>query len=347
MKKIILITTILFLSCQKKETNIKVKPVKEAIEKGEYFSHYTKKESSVLKNKTDTLSLFYDGNQLNRVEIKFYSESLGGDGTSAYARRGYHINKEFFLDANVSITDTLQVNDNLDYPIIYEEDYEFFRKNHEITYSFDGKKISNYFKSNKGVSSSYIYYLVQLDAILSKISLEIEKFPKSLYNITKNDDELYASQDSITVYDIKNTNSSKKLHSSIPFNYLRDIKIKKVGNTIKYFAKISLKKEGYKYIDLKEIEGIQSMNPHLEEERFAAVTNGLALYGNTGNKFFGDKDNIIAKIPMGGRVQIRDTIPGDLRYVDGKKGYLITVYYETEDERLEGVVFGGHLSINK
>jgi hypothetical protein len=130
------------------------------------------------------------------------------------------------------------------------------------------------------------------------------KKTKSLYNIKNNDDELYASQDSITVYDIENINSFKKKHSSTPFYYLRNIKVKKVINTLKYFAKISLKKEGYKYIDPKEIEGIQSMNPHLEEERFKAVANGLELYGNTDHNFFMDKDNIIAKIPMGGRVQI-------------------------------------------
>ncbi|MDR6764442.1 hypothetical protein J2Y38_004675 [Flavobacterium sp. 2755] len=112
MKKIILIVIICFLSCQRKETK-EIKEPKKAqkreVEKGEYFSAYTKKESSVLKYKTDTLNLYYNRNQLNRVEKVIFSESFGGDGTSSYRRIGYHINKENFLDANVYITDTLKV----------------------------------------------------------------------------------------------------------------------------------------------------------------------------------------------------------------------------------------------
>lgn len=348
MKKIILIITILFLSCQKKETSIEEKPVKEELEKGEYFSRYTEKKSFVLKNKTDTLSLFYDGNQLNRVEIKFYGERFG-DTPSGYEREGYHINKDNFLDANVYITDTLKVNNVSDYPIKYEERYNIYRKDYTFSYiSYDGKKITNYFKSKEKPSKGYVYDLVTLDIALSKINFPLQKNPKSLYNIKNNDDKLYASQDSITVYDIKNINSSKKIHSSTPFYYLRDIKVKKVGNTIKYFAKISLKDEGYKYIDLKEIEGIQASNPHLDEERFVTAPNGLELYDNSyRSDYFGNKDFLITTIPKGERVELKAS-SDNYQYIDGKKGSLVNViYYDKEGESKEGIVFSGYLSINR
>jgi hypothetical protein len=352
MRIFILILAFAFVSCnQKQEVIVTKKTIKTAVEKGEYFSHYTKKESSVLKTKTDTLSLFYDGNQLNRVEIKFYSESFG-DTPSGYQRDGYHINKDDFFDATVSINDTLKVNNVSDYPREYEERYEFYRPNYAFSYiSSDKKKFDNYFKSKEKPSIGYTYDLSKLDIALSKIDFPIQKFPKALYDIkNNNDDELYASQDSIKVYEINNTNSYKIVHTSISFYYLRDIKIKKIGNTLKYFAKISLKEEGYKYIDLKEIEGIQAVNPHLDEERFVTAPNGLEIYDNRyRSDYFGNKEYLITKIPKGERVEMTiDSSNGDYLYIDGRKGRLVNVRYTDRDgESVEGVVFSGYLSINR
>lgn len=347
MKKIILIITIIFFSCQNKEQKIQ-KAIKKELEKGEYFSLYTKKESSVLKYKTDTLNLFYNGAQLNRVEIKFFSESFGGDTPSGYQREGYHINKENFFDANVSINDTLEVNNVSDYPREYEERYKFYKSNYTFSYmSSDGKKINNYFKSSEKPSQGYVYYLLSLDVVLSKVNFPLQKMPKSLYNINNNTDELYAGQDSIKVYDIDNINNYKIISSSSPFKYLRDIKVEKVGNTVKYFARILIKKD-YKYIDLKEIEGIQVSDSNLDEERFVTAPNGLELYDNSQSiNSFGNKEFLITRIPKGERVEVKSD-SGDYMYIDGKKGNLVNVtYYNKEGESKEGIVFSGFLSINK
>lgn len=171
--------------------------------------------------------------------------------------------------------------------------------------------------------------------------------PKSLYNIKNNDYKIYAIQDSIKVYDINNTNNNQMVYSSIPFDYLRDIKVEKVGKTIKYFAKISIKRD-YKYIDLKEIEGIQVTNPHLEEERFVTAPNGLELYDNSQTSdCYGKKDLLIAKIPKGERVEVKGD-SGDYIYIDGKKGSLVNVtYYNEEGESKKGITFSGYLSINR
>ncbi|MEN2400566.1 hypothetical protein GKZ90_0012310 [Flavobacterium sp. MC2016-06] len=352
MRIFILIIAFAFISCnQKQEVIVTKKTVKTTVEKGEYFSHYTKKESSVLKTKTDTLNLFYDGNQLNRVEIKFYSESFGGDTPSGYERKGYHINNQNFLDATVYITDTLKVNNVSDYPREYEERYEFYRPNYTFSYiSSNKKKFDNYYKSREKPSEGYIYDLSAVDIALSKIDFPIQKFPKSLYDIKSNKYELYASQDSVKVYEINNTNSYKIINSSIPFYYLRDIKVKKEVTGLKYFAKISLKEEGYKYIDLKEIEGIQVVNPHLDEERFVTAPNGLEIYDNRyRSDYFGNKEYLITKIPKGERVEMTiDSDDGDYLYIDGRKGRLVNVRYTDRDgESVEGVVFSGYLSINK
>ncbi|WP_337966762.1 hypothetical protein [uncultured Flavobacterium sp.] len=347
MKKIFLLIPVLFICCQKKEVHTTKKIATKEQERGEYFSPYSKKESSVLKYKTDTLNLFYDGDHLNRVEIKTFNESFG-DTPSGYDRNGYHINKENFLDATVYITDTLKVNTVSDYPRVYEERYEFYRKTYTISYgSFDGKKIQDYFKSSENPSKGYTYDLLSLDVALSKIDFPLEKMPKSLYNIKNNDYKIYAMQDSIKVYDIDNSNNYKIISSSIPFDYLRDIKVEKVGNTVKYFARISIKKS-YKYIDLKEIEGIQVTNPHLEEERYVTAPNGLELYDNSQTSdCFGKKDFLIVKIPKGERVEVTEN-SGDYIYIDGKKGNLINVrYYNEEGGSKEGIAFSGYLSINK
>ncbi|PBJ04993.1 hypothetical protein [Flavobacterium sp. ACN6] len=280
MKKLILLITILLFSCQKKESKVIEKNNNKELEKGEYFEPYTKKESFVLKYKTDTLNLFYDGNQLKRVEKVFFSESYDGDGTSSYERTGYHINKENLMDANAYITDTFAVHTISDYPIKYEERLEFYRKNYKFSYmSFDGKKISNYFKRTENPSNGYMYDLLSMDILLSKVDFPIEKIPKSLYDTKIVNDEVYAGQDSLKVYEVTNTNNYKTISSSIPFRYLRDIKVVKVGSVLKYFAKISLT-EGKKYINLKEIESIQVSDPREEGDRFVTAPKGLELYSN-------------------------------------------------------------------
>ncbi|MFB9079037.1 hypothetical protein ACFFLS_09935 [Flavobacterium procerum] len=347
MKKIILIVIICFFSCQNKETKEPKTALKTQEEKGEYFSPYNKKESAVLKYKTDTLNLYYDGNQLNRVEKVFFSESFGGDGTSRYERVGYHINKENFLDANVYITDTLKVKVVSDYPIRYEERYNFYRKNYTFNYmSYDGKKISNYFKSSENPSKGYTYDLLNLDILLSKVSFPIERIPKSLYNIQNNDYELYAGQDSLKIYEPSNTNNYKIISSGTPFKYLRDIKVVKQGVGLKYFAKVSLA-EGIKYIDLKEIEGIQVTDPNKDEDRFVVAPKGLELYDSNNEDNFGNKDFLISVIPKGGRVQLISDSPNYF-YIKGKKGSLVNVRYDDQEgESFEGMVFSGYLSINK
>ncbi|TDW46591.1 hypothetical protein EV144_106263 [Flavobacterium sp. 270] len=350
MKKIFLIIVVLFFSCQKKDSKVIEKAKNTEFEKGEYFSPSTKKESFVLKYKTDTLNLYYDGNQLKRVEKVFFSESFGGDGTSGYERIGYHINKENFLDANVYITDTLKDKVISDYPIEYEERYEFYRKTYSFSYSaFAKKKIDNYFKSSENPSKGYTYDLMSLDVILSKIDFSLQKMPKSLYNIKNNDFELFAGQDSLKVYDIENTNNYKMIHSSIPFYYSRDVQVKKVGNKTKYFAKISLKGQGNKYIDLKEIESIQASDPHLDPERFVTAPNGLEMYDNTySSNFFGNKEYVMTKIPYGTHVDKQKDYDSEYRYINGRKGNLVYVtYYDDKGESYEGIAFSGYLSINK
>jgi hypothetical protein len=339
---------VLFLSCKKKETVAENK-ISNKLEKGEYLSSYSKKESSVLQQKTDTLNLFYFGNQLNRVEVKVFNESFGGDTPSGYLRYGYHIDKNNFLDATVTITDTLEVNNASDYPRKYEEYYNFYRNTYTFSYlSPDGKKLENYFKTTEDPSKGYFSSLLSLDIVLSKINFPSEKTPKSLYEINKNKEDLYAGQDSLKVYEISNTNKFKVISSSIPFNYLRDIKVKKEGSSIKYFAKVSLKKEGLKYIDLKEIERIQVTNPHLDEERYVTASNGLELYDNSQESdSFGKKEFLIVKIPKGERVEMKGE-SNDYFYIDGKKGSLVNVIYQDkEGETKEGIAFSGYLSINK
>lgn len=349
MKKIIIIISVLFVCCQKKEVYKIQDSIKKGIEKGQYFSPYTKKESFVLKYKTDTLNLFYDGNQLNRIEKVFFSESFGGDGTSSYERIGYHINKENFLDANVYITDTLKVKVISDYPIQYEERYEFYRKTYTISYStFDGKKINDYFKSRKNPYRGYTYDLLSLDVVLSKIDFPQSKIPKALYDIKNNDYKLYAGQDSLKVYEMPNTKSYKIISSSIPFKYLRDINVIRDGRILKYFAKITLMNEGLKYIDLKEIEGIQVSDPREDPERFVTTPKGLELYNFEYGNNFGDKDFLITIIPKGGRVELISDSPDYNIYINGIKGSLVNVrYYDKDGESFEGTVFSGYLSITK
>lgn len=345
-KKIILLIGILLFSCQTKENNKTKATNKDELEKGEYFSPYTKKESFALKYKTDTLNLFYNGDELNRVEKVFFSESFGGDGTSSYERIGYHINKENFLDANVYITDTLKVKVISDYPIQYEERYEFYRKKYTFNYISDGKKISNYFKSKENLSKGYIIDLLSLDVLLSKADFPIGKMPKSLYNIKSISDEVYAGQDSLKVYEPTNIDNYKVISSSIPFKYLRDIKVVKKGTDLKYFAKISLE-HGVKYIDLKEIDNIQVVDPRKDEERFVTSLNGLELYNGDNEDNFGSKEFLILIIPKGGRVELISDSP-NYYYINGVKGSLVNVRYSDEEgESFEGVVFSGYLSINK
>ncbi len=347
MKKIFLIIVILFFSCQKKEYKVIEKTKNKELEKGEYFSSYTKKESFVLKYKTDTLNLFYDGNQVNRVEKVFFSESFEGDGTSGYERIGYHINKENFLDANVYITDTLKVKVITDYPIQYEERYEFYRKKYTFNYISDGKKNSNYFKSHENPSKGYIIDLLSLDVLLSKANFPLGKMPKSLYNIKSLSDEVYAGQDSLKVYELTNIDNYRVISSSIPFKYLRDIKVVRKSTGLKYFAKISLE-HGIKYIDLKEIEGIQVSDPREDAERFVTASKGLELYNNEGGEDnFGNKKFLILVIPKGGRVELISDSP-NYYYTNGVKGSLVNVRYSDEEgESFEGMVFSGYLSINK
>ncbi|MBL0736772.1 hypothetical protein JI750_07750 [Flavobacterium sp. GN10] len=348
MKKIILIIAVLFLSCKKKETVTESK-VGNELEKGEYFTSYNKKQSSALQQKTDTLNLFYIDNQLNRVEIKVFNESFGGDTPSGYVRYGYHINKNNILDATVTINDTLEVNNGSDYPRKYEEYYNFYRNTYIFSYvSPDGKKLENYFKSTEDPSKGYFSSLLSLDIVLSKINFPLEKMPKSLYDIKNNKEDLYAGQDSLKVYETNDTGRFKVISSSIPFNYLRDIKIKKDGNSFKYFAKVSIKKEGLKYVDLKEIERIQVINPHLDEERFVTSSNGLELYDNSQESdCFGKEEFLIVKIPKGERVEMKGG-SDDYFYIDGKKGSLVNVIYQDkEGETKEGIAFSGYLSINK
>ncbi|MDR6764441.1 hypothetical protein J2Y38_004674 [Flavobacterium sp. 2755] len=213
--------------------------------------------------------------------------------------------------------------------------------------SFDGKKISNYFKSSENPSKGYIYDLLSMDILLSKANFPIEKMPKSLYDIKSMASEVYVGQDSLKVYEPHNTKNFKTISSSIPFKYLRDIKVAKDGVVLKYFAKISLK-EGIKYVNLKEIENIQVFDPHEEGERFVIAPKGLELYSNLESEDnFGNKDFLIAKIPKGTRIElISDS--HDYQYINGKKGSLVNVrYYDKEGERIEGIVFSGYLSINK
>ncbi|WP_433836081.1 hypothetical protein [Flavobacterium anhuiense] len=348
MKKIILLIIVLFLSCKKKET-ITENKISNKLEKGEYLSSYNKKESSVLQQRTDTLNLFYFDNQLNRVEVKVFNESFGGDTPSGYLRYGYHIDKNNFLDATVMINDTLEVNNASDYPRKYEEYYNFYRNTYIFSYlSPDGKKIENYFTSTEDPSKGYFSSLLSLDIVLSKINFSLEKMPKSLYQIKSNKEDLYAGQDSLKVYEINSTDNFKVISSSIPFNYLRDIMVKKEGNSFKYFAKVTFKKEGLKYIDLKEIERIQVIDPHLDEERFVTASNGLELYDNSQESdSFGKKEFLIVKIPKGDRVEMKGESE-DYFYIDGKKGSLVNIiYYDKDGETKEGIAFSGYLSINK
>lgn len=252
------------------------------------------------------------------------------------------------MDANVYITDTLKVKVISDYPIQYEERYEFYRKTYSISYNtFDGKKINNYFKSRKNPSRGYTYDLLSLDIALSKIDFPQSNMPKSLYDIKNNDYKLYAGQYSLKVYEMPNTNNYKIISSSIPFKYLRDINVIKEGGILKYFAKITLMNKGLKYIDLKEIEGIQVSDPREDPERFVTTPKGLELYNFEDGNNFGDKDFLITIIPKGGRVElISDSL--DYIYLNGIKGSLVNVrYYDKEGESLEGIVFSGYLSINK
>jgi hypothetical protein len=338
---------IAFSSCQKKENNENQKSRVEAQMKEEFFSSFTSKETFVLEAKTDTLSLFFYKGQLNRIEVKTLYEPYD-DGLAHYERQGYHFSKDNFFDGMVYISDTLKKKVITDYPLVYEERYDFYRKDNEISYTSDGKKTENYLKTTEKVGYRYEDNLLAVDLLLSKISFQADKFPKPLYTIKDYGKKaLYASQDSITLYNANNFELHKKIQSNVPFNYLRNIKVKKVGNTLKYFAKISLKDEGVKYIDLKEIQGIQSVNPHLEKERFVAVTKGLKLYWYSDLNNYGDEEQLLTVLPLGAKVEIKDTLSSEL-IENGKKGFLIRVYYDdVEGETLEGVLFSGALSLKK
>ncbi|WP_431244143.1 hypothetical protein ACQ9BO_07130 [Flavobacterium sp. P21] len=304
----------------------------------------------VLKYKTDTLTLFYGENKLNRVEHKFFAESYGGDSESSYRREGYHINDENFFDGTVSITDTLTKNVISDYPIKYEERYEFYRKNYTFSYmSFDGKKISDYFKSKENPSKGYFFNLLSVDLLLSKADFPVEKPPKSLYNTKNNNDEIYADQDSLKVYELESTNNYKIISSSISFKYLREINVQKQGTSTKYFAKIFLKNEGVKYIDLKEIENILVFDPHENRERFVTAPQGLEMYDNTySDDFFENKEYFITKLPYGAMVEKESDYSTEYIYKNGRKGNLTYVIFnDDEGESYKGIVFSGYLSINK
>lgn len=246
------------------------------------------------------------------------------------------------------ISDTLKKKVITDYPLVYEEEYHFYKKDCEISYTSDGKKIENYFKTSKKVGYRYEDDLLEVDLLLSKVNYQADKFPKPLYKIKDYDKKgLYAAQDSITLYNPNNFESYKKIQSSVPFNYLRNIKVQKVGNTLKYFAEISLKDQGVKYIDLKEIEGIRVSNPHLEKERFVAAKEGLKLYWYSDLNNYGDEEKLMTVLPLAAKVEIIDTLSEEL-IEDGKKGFLIRVYYEdAERETLEGILFNGGLSLKK
>lgn len=350
MRKLILLIGILFISCHKKEGNQPEKTKESKIEKGEYWSDYDKKESLIYKYKTDSMNLFFFKNQLNRVELKIFSESYGGDSPSSYIRNGYHINRNNFFDALVYIKDTLTTgNKGLDYPIEYEEYYDFYREKYTFSYtSRDGKNIENYFKSDEKPSKGYFADLLSLDITLAKANFSSQKIPKSIYEIKNNKDELYANQDSLKIYELGDYQKSKYISSSSSFKYLRDIKVKKVGSTNKYFAKILIKKEGLKYIDLKEIESVLVTNPSLESERFVTNKNGLEIYDDLdGDKNFGNKKYVLTKVPKGERVEITP-YSKEYFFKDGKKGSLVRIiYYNKYGEPIKGIAFSGYLSINK